>query len=542
MTPGYIDTFGVPALAELTCVEVFNIAFDTPDGERHVRGIADLSADWAFQPTTVAAVEAAARQATETLPGLGGYKISDVTILLLGDQFAPEGLNKVQNHPVVAQAWDPADPPEGECKMTLFLWGAGGVVADFPATVAHEMFHCVQYATLSKDLMRTAEGGGLWWIEGSAELFAAEAVSEGSALFAVDFSDRVRAQVALYKLSYEAVAFFFWLDQTRGLDKLIPFLARMATSGDGQAQRDAMRGALDGSQWLQFAEAYSDGSILRPHGGFVFGEAENLAQPFVTASTRLNFRFDPFTIFPGRVDFDCGKWQNSGTPDSAELASRMDADLDWTTGWKDDIDTRDGQPNSLRFVAMNTSDVGVDAHLRVRRLAACQPCQGATKLDRCLIGAWEGDTRVIVDLMRRAGAPISRNAMGPMYLLVNEDGTYVTSTVPIDFQTLTVDEHGVTTTDVRGAAGAGGGRWAIVSPGRLAGCSDVVDSTGAVANTQGPNVSASTALFGAGSGGDEGVVSYSCGASSMSTRVVMGRFGEVEFPFTRLSPPEEDAE
>lgn len=55
-----------------------------------MRGIADLTADWAFQPETVAAAEAAAREATAGLAGLGSYRIGDVTILFLSDQFAPE--------------------------------------------------------------------------------------------------------------------------------------------------------------------------------------------------------------------------------------------------------------------------------------------------------------------------------------------------------------------------------------------------------------------------------------------------------------------
>ena len=60
MTAGYIESFGVAGVDDLTCAEVFRFSISTPGGERIVRGIADLNADWAFQPGTVAAVEAAA--------------------------------------------------------------------------------------------------------------------------------------------------------------------------------------------------------------------------------------------------------------------------------------------------------------------------------------------------------------------------------------------------------------------------------------------------------------------------------------------------
>lgn len=549
MSPGYLTQFEVPGLPDLTCSEVFHFAFATPDGDRHVRGIADLNADWAFQPDTVAAVEAAAHRAVDGLADLGNYRLSNVTILLLADQYRPLG-GLVPDDPastrpreILAQAWDPTSgAPLGDCRMTLFLWGAGGVTADFPTTLAHELFHCVQYATLSPEQMQTFGSRGDWWIEGSAEYFAAHAIpdSVGTAGWGSDFNTAVATHLPLYQMSYEAVIFFYWLDQQRGITGLMPFLSGMSATGGDAGQRDAMRDAMSDEAWLDFAKAYIDDTITHPHG-MPLGLDGRFPNETVTVSqTGTQTRtFEPFAVISGQADYACGKWENRTRPET-NLASRLESASDWEAGWKAEMDTRDGGETFLRFAVMHTGEAPLDMSLRVRRLAACEPCQGETELDRCLIGSWEGDTRPIIDLMRSAGAPISRNAMGPMFLLVNEDGTFVTSSVPIDFQTLTVDDDGTTTVDVRGVAGASAGRWAIASPGRLAGCSDVTDSMAADAETQGPNISASTALFGAGSGGQSGVVSYSCGPDAMSTRVIMGRFGEVEFPFTRLSPSEEE--
>ena len=146
----------------------------------------------------------------------------------------------------------------------------------------------------------------------------------------------------------------------------------------------------------------------------------------------------------------------------------------------------------------------------------------------------------MIELMRRAGAPVTRNAMGEIYLQVNEDGTFITSSVPIDFQVTETDEDGDTTVDVTGTAGMSAGRWSILGPGRLAGCSELTEGTVAEGAVQSPEISGTVALFGQPGGAEEGVVSYSCSAGAMATRVTMGRFGEVEFAFQRLSPPPDE--
>ncbi|MFN4191354.1 MAG: hypothetical protein ACK4FR_00295 [Tabrizicola sp.] len=541
MAPGYIQSFQVAGVEDLTCSEVFRFTFSTPGGERIVRGVADLNADWAFQPGTVAAVEAAAREATSGLAALGTYRIGDVTILLLADQFEPEARHAPGKRSVLAQAWDPLDRAASECRMTLFLWGPGGVTADFPTTLAHEMFHCVQYATLSPDQMAAVGSVAGWWIEGAAEAFAAYAISDshGTAGWGADFNAAVAERRPLYEMRYEAVIFFYWLIQHRGIAALMPFLAGMSGEGDAGAQRAAMRGALSEAEWLDFAEAYADEAILHPHNQPLGLEGRFPAESVqVTESGSQRLTFEPFALIPGMAWYDCGRWENRLS--GANLSSRLQSESDWQDGWRPAMDTRDGGESELRFVAMETGDAPREITLRVRRTAACEPCQGSTEIDRCLVGSWQGDTRPLLDMLRRAGAPLSRNAMGPIYVQIDEDGTFVTSTVPIDFQLQETDEHGTTTVDVHGRAGRSGGRWSVPGPGRLAGCSDMTDATSADADVSGPNISASVALFGPPDGGNEGIVAYRCDAGTMATRVRMGRFGEVEFPFLRLSPPPEE--
>lgn len=541
MTEGYIASFQVAGVDDLTCAELFRFSFPTPGGERSLRAIADLNADWAFRPDTVTAVEAAAREATAGLAALGTYRIGDVTILLLADQFEPEARHSPEERPVLAQAWDPLDRAASECRMTLFLWGPGGVTADFPTTIAHETFHCVQYATLSPDQMAAAGSAADWWIEGSAEAFAAHAIadSRGTADWGGAFNAAVAERRPLYEMRYEAVIFFYWLIQHRGIAALMPFLAGMSGEGSAGGQRAAMREAMSEAEWLDFAEAYADEAILHPHDQPLGLEGRFPVESVqVTESGSQRLTFEPFALIPGTAWYDCGRWENR--PSAANLSSRLTSEYDWREGWRPEVDSRDGGENELRFVAMETGDAPREVTLRVRRTAACEPCQGSTEIDRCLVGSWQGDTRPLLDMLRRAGAPLSRNAMGPIYVQIDEDGTFVTSNVPIDIQFAETDRHGTTTVDVRGTAGRSTGRWSVPAPGRLAGCSDGTAATAAQADVSGPGISASVALTGPGDAGSEGVVAYRCDAGTMATRVPMGRFGEVEFPFTRLSPPPEE--
>ncbi|HUF56571.1 MAG TPA: hypothetical protein VMM55_08440, partial [Thermohalobaculum sp.] len=56
--PGYLGRFPEATSApDLLCVELFRITVPSAGGERTIRGIQDVSADWAFAPGAPAAVE-----------------------------------------------------------------------------------------------------------------------------------------------------------------------------------------------------------------------------------------------------------------------------------------------------------------------------------------------------------------------------------------------------------------------------------------------------------------------------------------------------
>ena len=83
---GYLDRFpDAPSAPGLNCVELFNFTYSTPGGPRQMRGIQDISADWAFLPGAPEAVERGARLAAAAFAALGDFRIDDVTLLILDD-------------------------------------------------------------------------------------------------------------------------------------------------------------------------------------------------------------------------------------------------------------------------------------------------------------------------------------------------------------------------------------------------------------------------------------------------------------------------
>src|SRR5690606_23438510 len=114
---------------------------------------------------------------------------------------------------IVAQA----DASDGECRIAVYLLSVGATVEHAAYVIAHEFFHCVQEASLSPAQMGSSGAGtgvgGDWWIEGSAEWFAALSLPElGPLDDRIHRFDSVSADTPLYEMAYEAVVFFLWME------------------------------------------------------------------------------------------------------------------------------------------------------------------------------------------------------------------------------------------------------------------------------------------------------------------------------------------
>ena len=343
---GYLGRFpDAPGALGLTCVELFNFTYPTPGGARRMRGIQDISADWAFLPGAPEAVERGARLAAAAFAPLGDFRIDDVTLLILDDAHSTFYSAEREVMAITDGHADPAGGRAGECLITLFMLGRGGDPAELAVTVAHEIFHCLQFASLSTAQMSTVGRGGDWWVEGSAEYFAALAVP-GSERFTdrgAPFDAAVAGEVALNAMGHEAVILFYWMHPTSGPSGLMAFMRAMA----------AMRSVLADEEWLDFAEEYSDRAISHPRGGALALNPPGGEVLSFDENETLEFPLEAFVIGLGTVEYDCGEWSNTLTPANANVAVQEEGESSWDS-YPEEVDAREPPAGRYRIAALHT--------------------------------------------------------------------------------------------------------------------------------------------------------------------------------------------
>ncbi|MEH6361730.1 MAG: hypothetical protein V7761_13495, partial [Amylibacter sp.] len=369
----YMSVFpDAPTAIDLNCVEIFNFGYATPGGARHIRAIKDISADWAFASGSEAAVERGAQLAVTAFSDLGRYAIDDVTLLFLD---GAHDLSEAPERIILAMTdgrGGTGGGRGGECLITLYALSASSSVDDLTVTVAHEIFHCLQYRSLTTAQMNTVGGGGSWWIEGSAEFFSAYAVPESG-----PYTDRsgafdtgIDAGVALNDMNHEAGIFFYWLMGRSGLSVLMPFLDAMANTGNAPAQHAAMRRALDDADWLRFAQEYVDRKIKHPQDHVLALNPSILNTYGFNENGTERINLEPFVLTHGFVDYTCGEWRNTVRPETANMSARRDTETVWGT-YPETIDAVDAGEAHYRFAAMHTGNAAIDFVIDAERIRSC---------------------------------------------------------------------------------------------------------------------------------------------------------------------------
>ena len=526
---GYLSRFPeAPTAASILCIEVFRFSHSTPEGERQIRAISDVSADWAIPPALAEGVERGAREAAAAFPGLGSYAIDDVTLLLLDDAstWAEDGREIAA---ITDGRRDPAGGRSGECLVTIYGLSISATPDEIAVTTAHEIFHCLQYASLSGAQMATYGAGGEWWIEGTAEYFSAFAVSGNEPFTGREamFDDAVMAGTALNGMAHAAAPFFFWLGQTRGIEALMPFQRAMPDAGGAAAQRAAMRGVLDDRAWLDFAQAYADAAIARPGGGML-ALAPAMRQTLAISSPGpQRIALEPFTLLPGVADYDCGTWGNRLSPEDANLAARPEDGADWAP-WPAEVEAEEGLPATYRFVALSTRDAAVSVTLDVERRRACAPCAGSDRVDACLAGTWQMTGGGPVEWMRAQGMPITRAAEGPRIVTFRSDGAYGTEPLGIEIELRDEDMIG----RGNGYVTVAFGRWSVAD-GALNICQDAGGMSGTVTvTTRGGTSSGPVSQPSAGS---TITMAYSCAEGAMSTSMAFPGLPDMVTSYTKIA-------
>ncbi|MHA3913515.1 hypothetical protein [Halovulum sp. GXIMD14793] len=538
MNRDYLSAFGssearsapLGPIQDITCVVEFEYEFPTPTGLRRVRGIRDINADWAFRPGSLGEVEHGARRTTETMQTLGGgWAIDDITILILDNTYEPAELDAEHEGTIGAITAPTRDWDHGkECLVTTYMLGRGGEVDVVAAVLAHELFHCLQVASLSAGQVATMAGGGAWWAEGSAEYFSALAVptSPFPAMRTGAFDEAVGAETPFHNMSYEMAVFFYWFHGQDGPTGLMPFLRGMASSNGTTAQRAAMRGALSDDKWLMFTQDYADRAITAP-GGSALPFADNDGDEISFTGNRTErFTLSPFVIWRGWVTYDCGMWENKLRPDNANIGGRLEREREWSS-YPEEVDSEEAPEIRVRYAALNTGDNDQAVRLKVERKRSCEPCAGAKELDACVVGTWEMTGGGPIEWMKRQGINIPASNPGTRIMHLADDGTYYTN----PFGTSITVQAGDEVSYGEGSALPAAGRWSIAD-GKLAICQD----SGGVQGTV--TVQGRTMPVGQPGGGTL-IHSYSCGRTSMSaTHNAAG--SPMETTYTRLSPPPEE--
>ena len=537
MAEGYLDAFPEAPTAEgLACLELFRFTVDTPEGQRHIRGIMDAGADWAAPPDMVAEVERGARLAGAAFGGLGRFRVENITLLILDDVYATADLTGGDDpdtaRGVLGVAQSAPDLPAGagpECLISLYALAPGATDGSMATTVAHEIFHCVQGATYAGPKYDSYGAGGAWWIEGAAEAFAAAAVPESAAYTdrSADFDAAVEARTALNAMEHEAVHFFYWLMQGRGgLAALMPFQDAMADAGGAEAQHAAMREAMSPEEWADFAQAYADSTITHPQGGGLGSVPPEGTVITVEDSGRHALPLAAFTLTLGRAEFACGVWGTTPRPPAPQMSWSAGVSGDWTD-LPEEVDTRDGLDATWRLVSLPVDDSLTEGELRIERRHSCRPCLGSDRVDACLVGTWSMSGGGPAEWMRAQGITATFDYQGDQQIRLRADGVFATGS----FGVTASDRHEDVQVDGQGTVAASAGAWSAEG-GMLNICTESGGGMDGEVTITTPETSGT---FGTGApGGGSMAMAYSCAGTTLTTTIPMRGLPDMVTTYSRI--------
>lgn len=406
------------------CVEAEVFSIDTPEGPRQVRIVHEAGYPASDVGIVVAEVRRGIEAAEAGLLSIGEGGTDDVTVfasMLLPAEGAPAGDDETEGAAVTA--------PDG-CRMIVYPGVVGR--ADLAYLIAHEFFHCVQYATQGR--VKTMSGGNAWWVEGSAEWFAALSfpASTASDAYVAGF-DAISHDTPLTSMDYDSVVFFFWLSQNFGPSMVMALMDALPVRAGAAAQQAAVLGLLSEDDLLRFAQDYLDREIRRPGGGAI------ASHPFpgdiyVYDETRQHrIEADAFVLARAQLEFACGRWTMRRNHEDGRWRVKKPAE-DWME-MPEQIEVAGPAPETWRLAAFGAEPVGFRLLLEAER-DPCRGCEGGAAGEEaearsCLIGGWEllagGYGEMIERQLREQG--ILETVEYPEFfveLTIRGDGSYET--------------------------------------------------------------------------------------------------------------------
>lgn len=496
-----------------TCEERLRVPVATEEGIRHIRLVHDLHAGWALSPGALADYERGIRGAVAALAEIGPFRMDDVTILLI-DGLPPREEGDSEGFSNIAGS---AGASDGECRISVHLLTSSTAVTEAAPVTAHEIFHCVQFATLSSAQMSSGRAGtgsgGDWWLEGSADWFAGLAVSDREELSRlVAAFDRLSADTPLYELAYPASVFFFWLGGERGSSGILPFLQQMAGSPAASAQRSAMRAVLDADEWLAFAQAYLDQDITYPDGGALPSNPTE-GDTWRWSETRVEpVILEPFVLQRGWIEFECGRWRPSADPAQAHAVRSL---AETWGALPERVESRAGDSSRFRFAGFAAGNRNLQLRITGELEAGCGSCGDLDVTDACVVGAWTQSGGGPIAWMQREleGLDIPRGERRNVVRLFGSDGTFWTGELTADLTFEALDDS----TGGGEVHGQTAGRWST-GEGRLNLCHDRAAVAGEISMTY-PDGQTITAAVPTPSTPEVVSMDYICTETTLETRL-----------------------
>ena len=359
-------------------------------------------------------------------------KLQDVTIVLVGSDAKSTG------DTAKGQVLGIAVPFQGDCILRLYptriaaLAEANGTdgLGMLQYTAAHELFHCVQFATWP-DLMAEYANHG-WWVEGTAETVAQAVFPNMDEAFrwSYNFADKFR-DTPLTRLTYHNVVFFSWV-WAQDPKLVFQIISAMPVGGTEAAQQAALASVIAPDELSRFVHDFLDNKVVTPGGADpMFGElplqmTTNIGLATFEDSSTKDLTAAPFTMFAVDVAFSGGAYEIDITDTGPVQSRHRDPEgTSWTTG-KIAADGDCTTTVTYRLAGMATGPAKVRvAAKKDTKGKDCKACSAQAVRDQCLIGTWRIDNTVqrmsIADYVAN-GRPAGVQVVGKNFLRLVEDG------------------------------------------------------------------------------------------------------------------------
>ncbi len=454
-----------------------------------------------------------------------GLRIQPVTIVLTSfeEHFDAAG-RAVPPHTgsAVAHGVTNAGRLPTECLVTMYKLDDGVTDGEFTRTLAHELFHCIQFSTWTAKFL---EPGGSWWIEGSAEYFGVLVAPEPAEGHHQGFGEAsqtaglAEAGVAS-PLDYENVAFFSWLHQQGGGPAVGAFLSDLPTGG-APANAQAL---IDLPQWTRFTEDLLADRVRLPGGDAVPKGRSMLVLGVDEADRDSDLETDAFRTLRADVDVTSqGRYEVSIDGPETLKARLRTGEGEWQDLPAPLESCRNSAPATFYAV---TTEGPISFTVKTRKTGDCSPCETAGVGDSCMAGTWMMTGGGPLEWMRANGMPADVQVeASEMSVRMTRSGDYLLNPVRVDIE---ATSDGMAVTGDGQSVGLSG-HW-----GAADGVLHICPISGEiVTNVQVDGGAMMSRMFGA---GEPMQLAYSCNGNTMTTTMEIPGLGPMNTTYTRTGP------